>query len=383
MERFSGSVRRWGALIIVVSLGVVALFVSSSPGPSVSSLIESGAEIEHDTTESLDHDRSEYYSNQCSLDGCEGDYLPYTTDPVVKGQVESLLTYQGSSAQPTTTQSVNTLSSGTPVPGPDAVFSFTSRGRAHGVGLCMDGVKYRAMAGHSYIQMINYYYTGVQISTIDDSRVIRVKGRDGQVRSLTMKDYLYRLAEEPDDYPTEGLKVLAVAARTYALSCIKRGKHASEGFDICSSGNCCQAFNENKDLSRCPNHMAAVDATAGQIITHNGEPIIAAYCGSCGGHTDNYEDVWGGNPIPYLKGKPDPYCSQSPRYMTGKEISVSELSRKMGVGTIQMIDLSDRTPGGRVKNARIEGSSGTKTISGRDLASILGFSSTMIDYTFK
>ncbi|MBU1671499.1 MAG: SpoIID/LytB domain-containing protein [Actinobacteria bacterium] len=289
----------------------------------------------------------------------------------------------GTAAAPAaaSTESSASLSSGTPVPGGDSVFMFKQYGRAHGVGLCMDGVKYRAAAGQSCMDIINYYYTGVTVRQIDDNQPVTVKGRDGSVRTLSMKEYLYHLAEEPEDYPAEGLKVLYIAARTYVLSCRARGKH--QGYDLCSSGGCCQAFDENKDISKSPNNCAAVDATAGQVLYYADQPITAAYCGSCGGHTENNEDVWGGTAIPYLRGKPDQYCSKSSRYCTTKEISVRDLSGKLGVGTLKMIDLSDRTPGGRVRTAKITGESGSKTMSGKDFAKVLGFGTAKIEYSFK
>lgn len=267
--------------------------------------------------------------------------------------------------------------------GADPVYYFTGRGRAHGVGLCMDGVMYRALDGYSYRDIISYYYTGINFSLVDDNMPIRVKCRDGIVRVYPLHQYLYHLQEEPESYPFEGLKVLYVAARTYAISCIQRGKHAKDGYDICSSGNCCQAFDENKDLSRYPNNCRAVDATTGEVITYNGKIITAAYCGSCGGHTENNEDVWGGTPLPYLRGKPDTYCSRSSRYSWNVELRRSDIEARLNsrsdtaIGTLQTMDLSDRTPGGRVRNARLVGSAGTKYVSGSILAGILGCQSTL------
>jgi len=262
---------------------------------------------------------------------------------------------------------------------------FNGTGRAHGVGMCMDGVHYRSLAGQDYHAILNYYYTGVTLSKTDDSRPIRVKGRDGQIRTWTMHDYLYHLQEEPNDSPMEELKCLYVAARTYALSCIARNKHTAQGFDVCSSGECCQACDENKNFAAYPNNNKAVDDTAGEIITYNGQPITAAYCGSCGGHTENNEDVWSGTPIPYLRGKPDDFCKNSPRFAWKITMAKSDLEAKLNsnpdttVGVIYGIDLSDRTPGGRVRKARITGSSATRTISGGTLQSLIGGQSTKFD----
>jgi SpoIID/LytB domain protein len=308
-----------------------------------------------------------------------------TTAPApISSPVLKLPSGQNLTAAPAPSEdSVASLSNGTSVPGQDAVFVFKCYGRAHGVGLCMDGVRYRAEAGQSAEQIINAYYTGVSIGQTDETRPIRVKGHDGQVRTLSMHDYLCHLAEEPEDYPPEGLKVLYLAARAYTLSVIARGKHTSQGFDICSSGECCQAFDENKDLSKSPNNIAAVNATAGKAIFYNGQPIIAAYCGSCGGHTDNNEDTWGGEVIPYLRGRADSYCAKSPRYCTTKEMSVRDFQSRFGVGELKLVDLSARTPGGRVKSVKIVGSGGTKTITGKSLEDMLGFRGLRIEYSFR
>ncbi len=269
--------------------------------------------------------------------------------------------------------------------GSDPPYLFSGRGRAHGVGMCMDGALYRAYDGWPYHDIINYYYTGIQFGRADDNQPIRVKGRDGQIRTYTMRDYLYHLQEEPESCPMEDLKLLYVAARTYTLSCIARGKHAKDGFDICSSGDCCQACDENKDLSKYPKNCAAVDATAGEIITYDGKPITAAYCGSCGGHTENNEDVWGGSAIPYLRGKLDTYCQRSSRYAWTVSMKKSEVEARLNasgdtsVGSLYAMDLSNRTPGGRVARARLTGSAGTKTVSGGTLSVRLGFQSSLFD----
>jgi len=269
--------------------------------------------------------------------------------------------------------------------GGDPLFCFVGYGRAHGVGMCMDGVHYRAQAGQNYHQILTYYYTGISFTQTDDNRPIRVQGRDGQVRTLSMHDYLYRLQEEPNDSPMEELKCLYVAARTYTLNVIARGKHAAKGFDICSSGECCQAFDENKNVASYPNNNAAVDSTRGEILTYGGQPITAAYCGSCGGHTENNEDVWGGSAVPYLRGKPDDFCQYSPRFRWTATFAKSDLEARLNsrsdtaVGSLYVLDLTDRTPGGRVHTARIVGSSAAKRVSGSVIQALLGFSNTKFD----
>ena len=53
---------------------------------------------------------------------------------------------------------------------------------------------------------------------------------------------------------------------------------------------------------------AAVAATAGQIVTYDGQPAITYYFASSGGMTENIENSFlGAAPEPWLRGVPDPY----------------------------------------------------------------------------
>ena len=297
LEQLRNVLSRWGAFILVVMLMVFTACISTGGS---SDLISSAANSE-------EFQNLEYFEGEAVAESPGADAYQYRA-VVAEGASKSAAT------TPRRKIHLNigaTYASDPIVPDSDATFIFTVKGRGHGVGLCMDGVLYRALAGQSAWEIINYYYTGVQLGSTSDTQPIRVRGRDSLVRTMPMNEYLYRLTEEPESYPMEGLKVLYIAARTYTLSCINRGKHAAQGFDICASGDCCQAFDENKDLSKYPNNIAAVKATAGQIITYNGQPIIAAYCGSCGGHTQDNEEAWGGSPIPYLRGNPDTFCTEN------------------------------------------------------------------------
>ncbi len=256
--------------------------------------------------------------------------------------------------------------------------TFYGHGRGHGVGLCMAGVYYRALRGEEYHQIIRQYYTGIEFSRGSDDRQIKVLCRDNVVRTYTMREYLYRLQEEPDNWPMEGLKVTMVAARTYALSCIARGKHAGSGYDICPYGSCCQAFNENINVSLRPHIVAAVNATAGEIITYNGQPIIAAYSSCCGGHTASMEEAWGGTNQPYLQPVPDDACAPDEDHDWEVSMDWNVLEAKLNsraetaVGTLYGFEIVSQWASGRVNKIRIDGSAGSKIVSGRLFASVVG-----------
>ena len=132
----------------------------------------------------------------------------------------------------------------------------------------------------------------------------------GDVENLGLDTYLYGVvsAEMPASYELEALKAQAVVARTYTIYKILNGsKH--ENADICDNPNCCQAWiskenrfarweNENKD-ENWQKIVTAVDSTAGNYITYNGEPINALFHSNSGGKTELPIYVWGGN-YPYL-----------------------------------------------------------------------------------
>jgi SpoIID/LytB domain protein len=256
--------------------------------------------------------------------------------------------------------------------------NFYGHGKGHGVGMCMAGVYQRALRGEEYHSIISTYYAGVSFSRVSDDMTIRVLCRDNVVRTYTMREYLYRLQEEPDSWPSEGLKVLMVAARTYALSCIARGKHSGQGYDLCPYGSCCQAFNEQINPSTRPNIVAAVNVTAGEIITYQGQPIVAAYSSCCGGYTASPEEVWGGSGYPYWKAVPDDACALDEDHDWQVSLTWEELQARLNadsrtaVGTLYGLDVLSRGVSGRVTGMRLEGSAGTKTVSGSVFASVVG-----------
>jgi stage II sporulation protein D len=46
----------------------------------------------------------------------------------------------------------------------------------------------------------------------------------------------------------------------------------------------------------------AVDETRGIVATYNGEPINALYTSTCGGRTEDAQNIFNG-PVPYLKAR--------------------------------------------------------------------------------
>jgi len=95
----------------------------------------------------------------------------------------------------------------------------------------------------------------------------------------------------------EAHKAQAIAARTYALR--NRGQFSSQGYDLLPTTRS-QVYrgltSENSLSSR------AVDETRGLIATYQGEPINALYTSTCGGRTEDSENIFN-DAVPYLKGR--------------------------------------------------------------------------------
>jgi len=146
---------------------------------------------------------------------------------------------------------------------------------------------------------------------------------ENKIKPMQLEDYLVGVvaAEMPAEFPPEALKAQAVAARTYIVKRMGAGGEAvanplHPGADVCDDPRHGQAWLSREDLKnrwgtlRYYNYYykvkKAVDETRGQTLVYQGEYIDPAYHASCGGRTENSEDVWKFK-VPYLRSVPCPY----------------------------------------------------------------------------
>jgi stage II sporulation protein D len=92
----------------------------------------------------------------------------------------------------------------------------------------------------------------------------------------------------------EALKAQAVAARTYIYRNL--GQYANEGYDVCATDTC-QVYMGAR--SEDPLATRAVDETLGTIATYDDKPINALYSSTCGGRTEDAENIFNER-VPYL-----------------------------------------------------------------------------------
>src|SRR6516165_8972033 len=118
------------------------------------------------------------------------------------------------------------------------------------------------------------------------------------VNELPLEQYL--LGVVPNELsPTtfgqiEALKAQAVAARTYVVRNL--GQYKNEGYDICST-DACQVYQGQG--SENPLSTQAVMETRGVIATYQDKPINALYSSTCGGRTEDAENIFD-EKLPYL-----------------------------------------------------------------------------------
>ena len=124
---------------------------------------------------------------------------------------------------------------------------------------------------------------------------------------MDMQEYLIGVvaAEMPAGFAPEALKAQAVAARSYALYCAGSDKHGNA--QVCTDFNCCQAWISQEDMrenwgeafeENYKKISSAVNETAGQYLSYEGQPVFAAFHSSSAGATEDCGNVW--NSRPYL-----------------------------------------------------------------------------------
>ena len=182
----------------------------------------------------------------------------------------------------------------------------------------------------------------------------------------------------------EAVKAQAIAARTYTIR--HMGRRSELGFDLYGTVQD-QAYGgadaEDEVTAR------AVRETRGEIVVHDGQPIEAYYHSTCGGRTAALEEVWNGEPRPYLRSVSDAspeggwYCETSNRFRWTEEWRGAALHTALGEGLaasshgggtvtrVESVEILDRTPSGRVATLQIRTNLGEHRVHGDSVRWVL------------
>ncbi len=201
------------------------------------------------------------------------------------------------------------------------------------------------------------------------------------VNWVDLEEYLYSVlgGEMDARWHPEALQAQAIAARSYALY-RRQKEQANPLYDVGDTPDKWQIY---QGVSKeHPNIYAAVDATAGQVLTYNNQIIESVFHACSGGHTENVEDVWGNN-LPYLRAVPDfdlntpNLAKTAPRCQWQQTFSSAQISKKFPeVGDVKEIKTVEVSPFNSVKKLQIIGEKGTKELKGEQVRTALKLNST-------
>lgn len=196
------------------------------------------------------------------------------------------------------------------------------------------------------------------------------KGGSGMylINELPLEEYIKNVvsAEIGTNWDMEALKAQAVISRTYAL--YQKGLNSNINYDLTSSvlHQVYKGANVDARISY------AVMNTEGEVLTYDDKLIEALYHSTCGGMTEDSEEVFGKS-YPYLK-PVSTSCDISPYSIWERKIPVEELEKALNLKGIKGVSIKSRTSTNRANAVEISHNAGTLDIKCTDLRKLLGWS---------
>ncbi|HSS02142.1 MAG TPA: SpoIID/LytB domain-containing protein [Kofleriaceae bacterium] len=200
-------------------------------------------------------------------------------------------------------------------------------------------------------------------------------------------------AEMYPDAPAEALEAQAIAARTELLQKIGR-RNLTDPFLLCSTQQCQVYAGAGKED---PRTTKAVEATRGMVLLRDGGGLVdIRYSASCGGHSEDNDAIWGGEPDPSLRGRSDvasggmsrvtddnigafldgggdAWCNKTKlgksKFRWTETIAATELSARVAteypeIGRVKQLAAKQRGSSGRIGVLEIRGDKGSTLVTG-------------------
>lgn len=170
------------------------------------------------------------------------------------------------------------------------------------------------------------------------------------------------------------LEAQAIAARSYAMATKKSGglfdMYADERSQVYGGVN-----------SEDPRTNQAVAATAGKVVTYDGRIATTFFFSTSGGMTENVENIFSPNPLPYLRSAVDrQFDAQSPHHVwrDPKTFTDAQLAKLLGVkGFVLRFKVLQRGASPRVVRIRVYNRKGAfRDLRGSEVRSRLGLRDT-------
>jgi stage II sporulation protein D len=151
--------------------------------------------------------------------------------------------------------------------------------------------------------------------------------------------------------------VQAILCRSYGATSV--GRHAAEGFDLCSTTHC-QLYRPVPATAIGRLSREAAARTAGLVLLAEGRPVQPVYHTDCGGHTTTPGEVWGGDSPSFFVSAPDDACLRRPAWHF--EITLARLAEVLrnssGIavdGPLREVAVDRRDSSGRAAWIRLTG----------------------------
>ena len=177
--------------------------------------------------------------------------------------------------------------------------------------------------------------------------------------------------EMPYSWPAEALKSQAVAARSYALASLVKGKPFDLYSDVRSQvylGVAGEKLSTTK----------AVTDTTGQVVLYGGKVATTYYFSTSGGKTASAADVFGFS-VPYLVSRPDPWDKISPYYRWGPVLlGARTVQAKLGADARVTDVRGNATPSGRIRSVTVDTTTGSEQVPATVVRTALGLRSTWV-----
>jgi len=182
------------------------------------------------------------------------------------------------------------------------------------------------------------------------------------VNSVRLQDeYLWGISEVPSSWPAAALEAQAIASRTYAYAKSLKVRTACDCHLYATiSDQTFAGYSKESEPRFGELWKAAVNRTAGSIITYAGSPITAYFTSSSGGVTETSEHAWG-TATPYTVSVSDSASVDAvlnPRFATwSRDISQGVIAQAFLLPDVVSLKVIALNPAGSV--ATIEATSST------------------------
>ena len=139
----------------------------------------------------------------------------------------------------------------------------------------------------------------IDVTVPGDIKITSQNGNLMVINNVPLEQYLACVAvsEMSSACPSAFLEVQSITARSWILAATEK-KHAELGIDACND-DCCQRYQGLGQLNQVS--KKTVENSRGMVMIHENKICDARYSKSCGGKTENCENVWDMEPQPYLK----------------------------------------------------------------------------------